>query len=252
MFNSKTQFNILFFFLFTIFLVSCTKIHRHSAKDPIPDKEPIKERVYFTYGLKSKEAEEYGGEYIVKRGDSLYTISLLYDVNYLSIAKWNNIEKPYRIKPGQRISIKSKKFRQKKLANKKNKFSSKLSWVRPHDGRISKEFSYSDIGKKGIDISGDIGDEIYSVSDGVVVYTGDGIKGYGNLIIIKHNNTFLSAYAHTNRILVKENSSVDKGQVIAELGDSDSIKPILHFQIRKNGKSVDPENYLPWFYGLLK
>ena len=184
-------------------------------------------------------------EYIVKKGDSLYTISLLYDVNYLSIAKWNNIEKPYRIKPGQRISIKSKKFRQKKLANKKNKVSSKLSWVRPHDGKISKEFSYSDIGKKGIDISGDIGDEIYSVSDGVVVYTGDGIKGYGNLIIIKHNNTFLSAYAHTNRILVKENSSVDKGQVIAELGDSDSIKPILHFQIRKNGKSVDPENYLP-------
>lgn len=246
MYISKIKFQLLFFFFFTIILTSCTKIHRHAAKDPIPDKEPIKERVYFTYGLKSKEAEEYGGEYIVKKGDSLYTISLLYDVNYLSIAKWNNIEKPYRIKPGQIIEIKSKKFRpNKQLNNTKRKFSSKLSWVRPHEGRISKAFSYSDIGKKGIDISGDIGDEIYSVSDGVVVYTGDGIKGYGNLIIVKHNDTFLSAYAHANRILVKENSKVDKGQVIAELGDSDSIKPMLHFQIRKNGKSVDPEKYLP-------
>ncbi len=243
---SKIKFQVLFFSLFVLILSSCTKIHRHTAKDPIPDKEPIKERVYFTYGLKSKEAEEYGGEYIVKKGDSLYTISLLYDVNYLSIAKWNNIKEPYRIKPGQRIEIKSKKFRPNKQVNKdKRKFSSKLKWVRPHEGRISKEFSYSDIGKKGIDISGNIGDEVYSVSDGVVVYTGDGIKGYGNLIIVKHNDTFLSAYAHTNRILVNENSKVDRGQVIAELGDSDSIKPILHFQIRKNGKSVDPEKYLP-------
>ncbi len=243
---SKIKFQVLFFSLFVLILSSCTKIYRHTAKDPIPDKEPIKERVYFTYGLKSKEAEEYGGEYIVKKGDSLYTISLLYDVNYLSIAKWNNIKKPYRIKPGQRIEIKSKKFRPNKQVNKKKrKFSSKLKWVRPHEGRISKEFSYSNIGKKGIDISGNIGDEIYSVSDGVVVYTGDGIKGYGNLIIVKHNDTFLSAYAHTNRILVNENSKVDRGQVIAELGDSDSVKPILHFQIRKNGKSVDPEKYLP-------
>ena len=117
--------------------------------------------------------------------------------------------------------------------------------MRPHNGKISKEFSYSDIGKKGIDIIGDIGDDIYSASEGVVVYTGNGIKGYGNLIIIKHNETFLSAYAHTNKILVKEDSKVTKGQLIARLGDSDSIKPILHFQIRKNGKSVDPENYLP-------
>ena len=79
----------------------------------------------------------------------------------------------------------------------------------------------------------------------MVVYTGNGIKGYGNLIIIKHNETFLSAYAHTSKILVEENNLVKKGQVIAKLGDTDSIKPILHFQIRKNGKSVDPIKYLP-------
>ena len=80
----------------------------------------------------------------------------------------------------------------------------------------------------------------------MVVYTGNGIKGYGNLIIIKHNETFLSAYAHTSKILVEENNIVKKGQIIANLGDTDSIKPILHFQIRKNGKPVDPEKYLPW------
>jgi lipoprotein NlpD len=77
------------------------------------------------------------------------------------------------------------------------------------------------------------------------VYTGNGIKGYGNLVIIKHNDDFLTAYAHTSKILVKESNSVVKGQVIANLGDTDSIKPILHFQVRKNGKSVDPEKYIP-------
>ena len=129
--------------------------------------------------------------------------------------------------------------------NKKIKYTKNVKWVRPHNGKVSKEFSYSDVGKKGIDISGVLGDNIYSTGDGMVVYTGNGIKGYGNLIIIKHNETFLSAYAHTSKILVEENNIVKKGQIIANLGDTDSIKPILHFQIRKNGKPVDPEKYLP-------
>ena len=127
----------------------------------------------------------------------------------------------------------------------KVKFTSNVKWIRPHNGRVSKNFSYSDIGKKGIDISGNIGDDIYSAANGIVVYSGNGIKGYGNLIIIKHNDVFLSAYAHNQTILVKENAFVKKGQIISKLGDSDSIKPILHFQIRKNGKSIDPEKYIP-------
>jgi len=234
--------NISFF----IFLSACTKIHEHTEKDSISEKDPRKEKLYFTYGLKSKKAEESGDVYIVRKGDSLYSISLLYDVNYKQIAQWNNIKNPYRISIGQKILIKSKKFRKNsKTYKQKTKFASKVSWSRPHNGKISKEFSYSDIGKKGIDISGDIGDDIYSASDGVVVYTGNGIKGYGNLVIIKHNDTFLTAYAHTNKILVKENNIVKKGELIAKLGDTDSIKPILHFQIRKNGKSVDPEKFLP-------
>ena len=175
-----------------------------------------------------------------------------HDVNYIKIAKWNNIRSPYKLKVGDRIIIKSNKFRKEETSDekykeikKKVKYASNVKWSRPHNGKISKEFSYSDIGKKGIDISGKIGDDIFSSSDGMVVYTGNGIKGYGNLIIIKHNETFLSAYAHTSKILVEENNLVKKGQVIAKLGDTDSIKPILHFQIRKNGKSVDPIKYLP-------
>mgnify|MGYP001201719540 FL=1 len=229
-----------------LFITNCTRIHTHTSKEPIPEKKPLKERVYFTYGLKSKKAEESGDIYIVKKGDSLFSISLLYDVNYKKIAKWNNIKKPYRISVGDEIVIKSSKYR-KNIINKKTKvkYLSKLKWVRPHNGRVSKEYSYSDIGKKGIDISGNIGDEIYSSAEGIVVYTGSGIKGYGKLVIIKHNETFLTAYAHTSEILVKENTKVKKGQVIAYLGDTDSIKPILHFQVRKNGKTVDPEKYIP-------
>ncbi len=248
----KKKFTILIYIFSFFFLESCTKIHHHTEKKSLPEKEPRKERVYFTYGLKSKKASESGDEYIVQPGDTLYSISLLYDVNYIKIANWNNIKSPYQLKVGDKIEIKSKKYRKlsksdNNLKTSKNKirYASNVKWGRPHDGRISKEFSYSDIGKKGIDFSGNIGDEILSSSDGMVVYTGNGIKGYGNLIIIKHNQTFLSAYAHASKILVEENDVVKKGQVIAKLGDTDSVKPILHFQIRKNGKSVDPKKYLP-------
>jgi len=236
----------LFIIIFFLCCSSCTKIHTHGSKAPIPEKEPIKERVYFTYGLKSKKAEESGDVYIVKTGDTLSSIAFLYDINYLTIAKWNNIKKPYKINVGDEIIIKSNKYRKSSVKSKsKVKFASNIKWTRPHNGRVSKNFSYSDIGKKGIDISGNIGDDIYSAANGIVVYSGSGIKGYGNLIIIKHNDVFLSAYAHTQAILVKEGTFVKKGQIIAKLGDTDSVKPILHFQIRKNGKSIDPEKYIP-------
>ena len=160
--DDRLKFKFLVF-ISCFILCSCTRIYNHSEKDPIPKKEPIKDRVYFTYGLKSKEAEESGGIYIVKKGDSLYTISLLYDVNYKSIAKWNNIKKPYKITPGQKIVIKSKQFRKQKVSKNKS-----INFHQISNGcvliteKYQKEFSYSDIGKKGIDITGDIGDDIYS------------------------------------------------------------------------------------------
>ena len=238
--------HLLFFLTIILVFSGCTKIHVHGSKDSFPEKKPRQGKLYFTYGLKSKKAEESGDIYIVKAGDTLFLISLEYDVNYKKIAKWNNIKKPYKIYVGDKIIIKSKKFRKvssEVAISKAKKFN--INWVRPHNGKVIKEYSYSQIGKKGIDIAGNIGDKIFSASDGKVVYTGNGIKGYGNLIIVKHDDVYLTAYAHIDEILVDEKDVVKKGQLIATLGDTDAIKPMLHFQIRKYGKSVNPESFLP-------
>jgi len=119
----------------------------------------------------------------------------------------------------------------------------KLSWMWPSNGRIIATF---DDGKsKGIDIAGRLGQQVMAASPGKVMYAGSGIRGYGNLVIVKHSNTLLSAYAHNRAILVKEGESVAKGQAIAEMGDSDADTVKLHFEIRLLGKPVDPSKYLP-------
>ena len=98
---------------------------------------------------------------------------------------------------------------------------------------------------KGLDLAGKAGDPVFASADGRVVYAGAGLRGYGNLIILKHNNTFLTAYAHNQTLLVKEDQSVRKGQKIAEMGSSDADRVKLHFEIRRQGKPVDPAKYLP-------
>ena len=98
---------------------------------------------------------------------------------------------------------------------------------------------------KGLDIAGKPGEPVLASADGRVVYAGAGLRGYGNLIILKHNNTFLSAYAHNQTLLVKEDQTVRKGQKIAEMGSSDADRVKLHFEIRRQGKPVDPARYLP-------
>jgi lipoprotein NlpD len=98
---------------------------------------------------------------------------------------------------------------------------------------------------KGLDIGGKAGDPVLAAADGRVVYAGAGLRGYGNLIILKHNNTYLSAYAHNQTLLVKEDQMVRKGQKIAEMGSSDADRVKLHFEIRRQGKPVDPARYLP-------
>jgi lipoprotein NlpD len=119
---------------------------------------------------------------------------------------------------------------------------SDAEWIWPTTGRLSSSFSKN---SKGVKISGQVGQSILASAGGEVVYSGHGLRGYGNLIIIKHNNTFLSAYAHNSKILVKEGETVTKGQKIAEMGNTDSDTVQLHFEIRKNGKPVDPMEYLP-------
>ncbi|OON62005.1 peptidase M23 [Massilia sp. KIM] len=119
----------------------------------------------------------------------------------------------------------------------------KLSWMWPSEGRIIATF---DEGRnKGIDIAGRPGQAVVAAGAGKVMYAGSGIRGYGNLVIVKHSNSLLSAYAHNRKIVVKEGDNVAKGQLIAEMGDSDADLVKLHFEIRQQGKPVDPSRFLP-------
>jgi lipoprotein NlpD len=118
-----------------------------------------------------------------------------------------------------------------------------LGWIWPGKGGVIAEFD--EVKNKGVDIAGTAGDSVIAAADGKVVYAGAGLRGYGNLIILKHNNTYLTAYAHNQSLLVKEDQAVKKGQKIAEMGSSDTDRVKLHFEVRRQGKPVDPLRYLP-------
>ena len=114
----------------------------------------------------------------------------------------------------------------------------------PAKGKVVGQFSDS-ANLKGIDIAGTMGEPVYASAAGKVVYAGSGLRGYGKLIIIKHNATYLSAYAHNSALLVKEGQEVARGQEIAQMGNTDADKVMLHFEIRRYGKPMDPEKFLP-------
>jgi lipoprotein NlpD len=118
-----------------------------------------------------------------------------------------------------------------------------MPWIWPAKGQLVGTFSEG--GSKGVDIAGKLGDPVIAAADGKIVYSGTGLRGYGKLVIIKHNTTYLSAYAHNQTILVKEGQSVTRGQKIAEMGNSDADQVKLHFEVRRQGKPVDPMKYLP-------
>jgi lipoprotein NlpD len=118
-----------------------------------------------------------------------------------------------------------------------------VPWMWPTSAKLSA--AYSEAGNKGMDFSGKAGDPVLAAGDGKVVYAGSGLRGFGELVIVKHNATYLSAYAHNRKILVKEGQQVSRGQRIAEMGNTDADSVKLHFEIRKQGKPVDPAQYLP-------
>jgi lipoprotein NlpD len=118
-----------------------------------------------------------------------------------------------------------------------------ISWIWPSSGPVLAGFD--EVKNKGLDIGGAAGDPVLAAADGRVVYVGAGLRGYGNLIILKHNNTYLTAYAHNQTLLIKEDQTVRKGQKIAEMGSSDADRVKLHFEVRRQGKPVDPSKYLP-------
>ena len=191
--------------------------------------------------------------YTVKKGDNLSSVGFRSGHGYKQLAKWNNIAPPYTIYPGQKLKLfsgnKSRKAPKKKKSKKNssnistiNKKVLRSHWNWPIKGQILRGFYAT--GSKGIDIAGSVGQKIKAARSGIVVYSGSGLAGYGKLLIIKHNYLYLSAYAHNRRLLVKEGQKVKKGQSIAEMGVGVNAKPSLHFEIRKNGKPVNPLNYL--------
>ncbi|HSN80718.1 MAG TPA: peptidoglycan DD-metalloendopeptidase family protein, partial [Rhodoferax sp.] len=120
---------------------------------------------------------------------------------------------------------------------------SEINWIWPANGVVLAGFD--EVKNKGLDIGGAAGDPVLAAADGRVVYVGAGLRGYGNLIILKHDNVYLTAYAHNQTLLVKEDQSVLKGQKIAQMGSSDADRVKLHFEVRRQGKPVDPAKYLP-------
>ncbi len=193
--------------------------------------------------------------YRVQSGDTLYSIGYRAGYDYHQLAKWNRIKPPYKIQVGRTLKLfgpvqkpwinqKKRTASQKKLIiSNSNRKVLRLGWQWPVKGKILRSFFKT--GKKGIDILGKYGQSVRSTAAGKVVYSGDGLIGYGNLIIIKHNQTYLSAYANNSRLLAKEGQQVKKGQVIAEIGRAKDSSTTLHFEIRKHGKPVNPINYLP-------
>ena len=204
--------------------------------------------------------------YTVKSGDTLYSVGFRSGHDYHQLAAWNGIRPPYKINVGQRLklfkpaahaykkstrSTKSKNTVTKKrtssqkkpIISNDNKKVLRLYWQWPLKGKLLKNFYQT--GGKGIDIYGKNGYSVRSAASGKVVYSGQGLIGYGNLLIIKHNEKFLSAYANNRKLLVKEGHQVKKGQIIAEVGLGADRKAYLHFEIRKNGKPVNPVYYLP-------
>jgi len=212
------------------------------------------------------------GYHKVRKGETVYSIAWMYGLDYKALARLNRIPKPYPIYPNQVLSLKqslkkhsSKRppknktikktvrnhskatYKQPKKLYPKKKFAVNHTvkrWIWPVKGKVVKRFSSRDSGKKGISIAGKSGRRIVATATGKVVYSGAGLVRYGKLIIIKHNDTYLSAYAHNRRILVKEGSIVKQGQQIAEMGRSGTDQVILHFEIRKNGKPVNPLFFL--------
>ncbi len=188
----------------------------------------------------------------VSKGDTLYGLASQYNVSVSQLASINGLRSPYMITPGQTLRLTAPKVETPPatVARQTNKASSPddnraITWQWPVQGRLITTFKSNKSGRKGIDIAASEGRDIRAAAPGKVVYSGNGLISYGNLVIIKHNRTYLSAYAHNRKLLVSEGDAIRAGQKIAELGQTGTDSPRLHFEIRKNGKPVNPLKYLP-------
>ncbi len=201
------------------------------------------------------------GQYRVQRGDTLFAIAFRYDRDYRQLAALNHLSYPYHLREGQILRIQpgrivtrpvSRRYSPPTHVNPPSRrmttysrpvFGRSNGWVWPARGHIVSNFLPGQ-GKKGLDIAGRKGAKIYAAKDGVVAYAGSGLAGYGNLIIIKHDNQFLTAYGNNARNLVTEGQSIRAGQVIADMGIVNRRYWGVHFEIRRSGNPVNPLNYL--------
>ena len=205
------------------------------------------------------------GWYTVKPTDTLYSIAWRYGLDYKELARWNQISNDYIINLGQRLIMRAPDDQQdtrvEVVISPKNQpivrpdqpkeaeavVNAKPPgrWLWPVKGKLLNTFSIKQLDRRGIDIAGELGQPVRATASGRVVYSGNGLVGYGNLIIIKHSETYLSAYAYCKERLVSEGTTVKAGSIIAKMGQLKNKSARLHFEIRKNGKPVDPMNYLP-------
>ncbi len=193
-------------------------------------------------------------QHIVRKGETLYSIAWRYGKDPADVARWNRLGDGSLIYPGQVLRMSPPSgSRSTSSASRPSSRQSLPSiptqpspaWAWPTRGRIGVEFGGKPGSGTGVLIDGRSGQAIVAAASGRVVYAGGGLIGYGQLIILKHNDTYLSAYGHNAKLLVKEGQSVRKGQQIATMGEGPERKPRLHFEIRRNGEPVNPRRYLP-------
>lgn len=195
--------------------------------------------------------------YTVRRGDTLYSIAWRHRLEYRDLARWNGIGRDYVIYPGQKLKLYPSSGRARSRTNaapaKRPPVASArpapsagppVRWQWPVSGGAA-TLTTRPNGGQGLTIAGRLGDEIRSAGAGRVVYTGSGLLGYGQLVIIKHNDTYLSAYGHTQSVTIREGDAVATGQRIATMGAGPQGAPMLYFEIRVNGEPGNPLTYLP-------
>lgn len=207
---------------------------------------------------------KYGASHVVRRGETVYRIATSNGITALDLALWNDIPPPYTIYPGQRLRLypgggpasRPAATRPASASASRPAAASApapvyaparaaFAWHWPTEGQLIGRFVAGDPTRQGIDIAGAPGQPVRAAADGVVVYSGSGLVGYGELIIVKHDEQWLSAYGHNRARLVNEGALVKAGQQIAQMGRTGAAREMLHFEIRYNGKPVDPLAYLP-------
>jgi len=198
--------------------------------------------------------------HVVQQGDTLYQIAWQHGLDFRDLARWNDIDAPFVIYPGQQLALASaagsgeragatpttsRSSGTTSAAASSDAASGPIAWRWPLEGEVVQSFNANADGKRGISIRAEPGAEVVSAADGRVVYSGDGLRGYGNLVIVKHNDRFLTAYGYNRELLVGEGDQVRGGQTIARVGDTAGREGQLHFEVRQQGSAVNPTSYLP-------